>query len=324
MDTGKRTEQKAAMPPAAFPFESRYIEMAGRRVHYVEEGRGAPVLFVHGNPTSSYIWRNILPQVAAGTGRRGIALDLLGFGRSDKLENGEYTLDLHAEVLSGFIEKLGLKDLVLVLHDWGGPLGMWYAARHPENVQGVVLMETFLWDMAWKDFGKFAPVFRLMRSPAGYILIQVMNIFVNRVLPGSVVNKDHMTREVMAWYRKPFPTAASRRAIRVFPQLIPIEGMPESSRKFIDAINASLPRLTCPVLWVKATPGAIVTDHTEFRLTALAARIPRLEIKEFGPGLHYLQEDDPRKLADMIAGWIRGHHLHDLPAEVDRILSEAA
>lgn len=323
MDTATSTG-KQERPSAAFPFKSRYVEAAGHRIHYIEEGRGAPVLFIHGNPTSSYLWRNILPKVAADTGRRGIAPDLLGFGRSDKLEQGEYTLDLHAEVVASFIERLGLKDLVLVMHDWGGPLGMRYAARHPENVQAVVLMETFLWDTAWRDFGPFKPAFKLMRSPAGYVMIQVFNFFVNKVLPGSVINRDHMTREVMDHYREPFPTMASRRAIRAFPRMIPIEGEPEPGRRFIDEINADLPRLTCPVLWIKARPGAVITKETEYRLTALAARLPRLAVKDFGPGLHYLQEDDPHRLAALIAGWIRGHHLNDLPGEIDRILFDAA
>lgn len=323
MDTQVQ-ESGRPRPSAAFPFESRFVEVSGHRVHYVEAGRGAPVLFVHGNPTSSYIWRNILPKVASDAGRRGIALDLLGFGRSGKLEGGEYTLDLHAEVLESFIEKLGLVGLVLVLHDWGGPLGMRYAVRHPGNVQGIVLMETFLWDLAWRDFGKLSPVFRLLRSPAGYLLLQVMNFFVNGILPGSVLRKEHMTREIMEQYRAPFPTVVSRRAVRLFPQMIPIEGKPEESRRFIEEIDLNVAKLACPFLWIKATPGAIISKDTEYRLTALAARLPRFTVKEFGPGLHYLQEDDPLRLAELITGWIRDHHLHNLPNEVDRILFDAA
>ncbi len=319
----RREEACGNVPtPASFPFVSRYIELGSRRIHYVEEGSGAPVLFVHGNPTWSYLWRNILPRVAAQTGRRGIALDLLGFGRSDKLERGEYTLEVHAAVLESFIEKLGLKDLVLVLHDWGGPLGMAYATRHPENVRAVVLMETFLWDAAWKDFGRFKPAFRLMRSPLGYVLLQVMNLFVNRILPASVVNSDRMTPEVMNFYRAPFPSAASRRAIRAFPRLIPIKGRPEASKQFIDEIDRNLPLFDRPALWIKASPGAIITKETEYRLVALGLRLPQLEVKEFEPGLHYLQEDDPQRLADMIAGWIRDHDLQRLPAE--RVLRDAA
>ncbi len=310
-------------PSAEYPFESRYVEVGGRRIHYIEEGSGAPVLFVHGNPTWSYLWRNVLPRVAANTGRRGIALDLLGFGRSDKLESGAYSLDLHAAVLEAFIEKLGLRDVVLVLHDWGGPLGMWYATHHPRKVQGVVLMETFLWDAAWRDFGKFRHAFRLMRSPAGYLMLQMMNLFVERILPGSVVRKEHMTGEVMKRYREPFLTVASRRPIRVFPQLIPIEGKPEPSLRFFDQIDRSLHLLDCPALWITASPGAIITSETEYRLVSLALRMPQLRVVDFGPGLHYLPEDDPEGLADLIARWIRGHNLHGLPSD-SRPLRDAA
>lgn len=311
-------------PSSAFPFESRYVDILGHRIHYIDEGRGAPVLFVHGNPTSSYLWRNVLPVVATDTRRRGIALDLPGFGRSGKLADGNYTLDLYYGVLEGFIEKLGLKDLVLVLHDWGGPLGMMYAARHPGNIQAVALMETFLWDTAWKDFGKLKPAFRLFRSPVGYLMIQVMNFFVNKVLPGSVVRKENMTKEIMDQYRLPFPTVASRRSVRVFPQLIPIEGQPETSRLFIEEIEGRLRQLDVPVLWIKATPGVIITGDTDYRLVALAARLPRLRVEEFGPGLHYLQEDDPGKLVELITGWIKGHNLHNLPSEIDKLLFDAA
>ena len=311
-------------PSAEFPFESHYVTVNGRTIHYIEEGRGAPVLFIHGNPTSSYLWRNVLPGVAAESKRRAIALDLLGFGRSDKLDGAKYTLDLHADMVEAFIAQLGLKDLILVLHDWGGPLGMRYAVRHPENVQAVALMETFLWDMSWKDFGKLAPVFRLMRSPAGYVMLQTMNFFVNKILPGSVIRKQHMTPEVMKRYRAPFPTAASRRSIRAFPALLPIDCSPAESSAFMEEIASGLPKLSCPVLWIKATPGAIITRNTEYRLTALSALLPRLAVAEFGPGLHYLQEDDPERLAEMLAGWIKGHNLHNLPSDIDRILHDAA
>jgi pimeloyl-ACP methyl ester carboxylesterase len=320
----RKEQNESERPSVAFPFESRYVDVLGHRIHYIEEGRGAPILYVHGNPTSSYLWRNVLPAVAANTHRRGIALDLPGFGRSGKMVDGNYTLDRYYKVLEGFIERLDLKDLILVLHDWGGPLGMMYAARHRGNVKAIALMETFLWDTAWRDYGKFRAVFKLLRSPAGYLIIQVMNLFVNNLLPGSVLRKKNMTGEVMDLYRQPFPTVASRRPIRLFPQLIPIEGRPEASRLFIEEIEDSLRRLDVPVLWIKATPGAIITENTAYRLVALAARIPKLAVKEFGPGLHYLQEDDPKRLVGLITGWIKAHSLHNVPSEAEGRQLDAA
>jgi haloalkane dehalogenase len=321
MDINKDTGTR---PTAEFPFESHFVSIGGYRIHYVEQGQGDAVLFIHGNPTSSYLWRNILPQVARKAGKRGVALDLLGFGKSDKPDEVNYTLQLHYDILEGFIEKLDLKNLILVLHDWGGPLGTSYAVRHPGNVRGMALMETFLWNMLWDDFGRFQPIFRLFRSSAGYLLIQVMNIFVNKVLPRSVVQSKNMTKEIMRRYREPFPTIASRRAVRVFPQLLPIECRPVESHAFIEEIELKLPAAKFPVLWIKATPGAIISENTVYRLIALKARLPQLEVKEFGPGLHYLQEDDPEKIVELIVEWMRTNNMIDERAAPPRTYREAA
>ncbi len=302
-------EDAETRPSVEFPFESHFVSIGGYRIHYVEQGQGDPILFVHGNPTSSYLWRNILPQVAGQAGKRGLALDLLGFGKSDKPDDADYTLQWHYDILEGFIQKLDLKNLVLVLHDWGGPLGTSYAVRHPGNVRGMALMETFLWNMLWDDFGSFKPMFKLLRSPVGYFMIQVMNIFVNKVLPGSVVRRKNMTEDVMHYYREPFPTIKSRRAMRVFPQLLSVECRPAESHAFIEEIEQKLPSAKFPVLWIKATPGVIITENTEYRLVALKTRLPQLEVKEFGPGLHYLQEDDPNKIVELIVEWMVTHDL---------------
>lgn len=297
-----------ARPSADFPFDSKFTTIDGHRIHYVELGEGDPVLFIHGNPTWSYIWRNILPAVARETGRRGIALDLLGFGRSDKPE-GEYSLALHERIIEGFIEQLNLKNIVLVLQDWGGPLGTYYAVHHPEKIQGLALMETFLWDMAWKDLGRYKIGFKLFRSPVGYLMIQVMNFFVNKLLPGAVLNTGNLTDEVMRRYREPFPTIPSRKAVRRFPQLIPIEGEPRESCGFIEEIEQKLPGVTFPVMWIKAAPGTIITENTEYRLVALKQRLPQLEVTEFGRGMHYLQEDDPERIVDLLVTWMREKRL---------------
>jgi haloalkane dehalogenase len=311
-------------PPAEFPFVSRFVSIGGYRIHYVEEGKGGPILFIHGNATSSYLWRNILPQVARKTGERGIALDLLGFGKSDKPADINYTLQLHYDILEGFIEHLNLKNIILVLHDWGGPLGAYYAALHPENVRGMVLMETFLWNMLWDDFGKYKQAFKLLRSPAGYLMIQVMNFFVNKVLPRSVARRKNMTKEIMRHYREPFPTIRSRRAVRAFSQHLPIECRPPESYEFIEAIEQRLPAVKFPVLWIKATPGAIISEITVYHLVTLKARLPQLEVKEFGPGLHYLQEDDPQKIAELIVEWMRTNKLAGTKGSNPRGIREAA
>jgi haloalkane dehalogenase len=297
-------EKKIAKPSSDFPFEIRYVSVAGHRISYIESGGGDPVLFIHGNPTSSYLWRNILPGVARDTGSRGIALDLLGFGESDKPGSVAYSLRLHAAIIEGFIEQLDLRKLILVLHDWGGPLGAAYAINHPENVRGIIFMETFLWPLVWKDFGNYAIMFKLFRSPLGHVLIQVMNVFVNNVLPGAVLRKDNMTEEVMHHYRSPFPTIGSRRAIRAFPILLPIEGNPSESDVFLEDIQQRIQNIKIPALWIKAVPGAVLSSNTEYHLHLLQGQLPQLTIKDFGLGLHYLQEENPEKIVELITQWM--------------------
>lgn len=301
----RKEEKKMSRPSADYPFGSRYVFVGGYRIHYVEAGKGEPVLFIHGNPTSSYLWRNVLPKVARDLGRRGIAIDLLGFGKSDKRDDVDYTARLHADIVEAFIEKLDLKNLILVLHDWGGPLGAAYAVNHPDNIAGLVLMETFVWPFAWKDFGRFAPMFRLFRSPLGYIMIQAMNVFVNTILPRSVIHKENMSEEVMRHYREPFLTIRSRKAIRAFPKLLPIAGQPAESDAFIEEVQKKLQEAKFPILWIKATPGAVVSKETDYHLHILQKMLPQLIIKDFGPGFHYLQEDDPERIADLITEWVR-------------------
>lgn len=301
--------QTIKKPSPDFPFESKFVNVNGYKIHYVEEGQGDPVLFVHGNPTWSYVWRNIMPAVAHETGRRSIALDLLGFGKSDK-PGIEYSVTLHYYVLEKFIEQLGLKNIIVVLHDWGGPLGMYYAVHHPDTIRGIVLMETFLWNMCWEDFGKRKGlIFRILRSPAGYFVNQIMNFFVNEFIPAGVLHKENLSNEIMHHYRHPFPSVVSRKAVRAFPQVLPIEGRPDESCEFIERIEQKLPAVKSPVLWIRARPGMIITEDTAYHLIALKERLPRLVVKEFGQGLHFLQEDDPDKVARIIVSWMRENKL---------------
>ena len=287
-------------PSAKFLFESKFIKIDGYKIHYVEKGEGEPILFIHGNPTSSYLWRNILPTVANVTGKRGIALDLLGFGKSDKPDI-EYTLKLHNHIVEKFIEELGLDSLTLVLHDWGGPLGMHYAVHHPKKIKAIALMETFMWDMRWQAFPVLLRViFWLLRSPAGFFLIQVMNIFINQFIPAGVVNKDKLTDEVMRNYREPFPTIKSRRAIRVFPKLLPINGKPRASAEVMKEIETGLSSFTCPMLWILNEQGSL----TEKDIPWLREKIPQITTKNFGQGKHFMQEDNPEKLSQILSDWI--------------------
>lgn len=317
--------KNALVPPAAFPFQSHYIEVLGHRIHWVEQGQGEPVLFIHGNPTSSYLWRNVLPGVARRSGRRTLALDLLGFGKSDKPARVRYSLRLHADVVAGFIQQMGLRNVVLVADDWGGPFSADFALRHPELMQGLVLMETFLWPMSWQD--DFAPEFRtpfrLMRTPLGFLLVQVMNVMVRKLIPEHCPISD----EAMRHYTEALPTIASRRAMREFPKLLAVEGDPADSTAFMEAIWSGLPRLKMPVAWIKARPGVVPSDDfppSLKRLEETRRKLPHLEVLDFGPGYHFLSETNPQRLVELVSGWLIGHGLAAVPLGAPERLAQGA
>lgn len=294
------------MSEPTYPFHSDHVEVMGYRIHYVEHGAGAPVLFLHGNPTSSYLWRNVLPHVADQTGRRGIAMDLLGFGRSDKPDDVRYSLDLHARIVQGFVDALDLHEVVLVADDWGGPLGMHDVVARPERYQAAILMETFLWTFTFEDDfePKFRTPFRLMRGPLGFFFVQVLNMMVKKVIP------EHcpITDEGLQYYLDTMPTVRSRRAMREFVGLNPLHGKPEASVDFMNGLRARLPTLALPVTWLKATPGVVPSDDyppSLRKLEELKTLLPDLRMKSFGPGHHFLAEENPARVVELVVETIR-------------------
>jgi haloalkane dehalogenase len=294
------------MSNASYPFKSAHVEVMGHKIHYVEHGAGQPVLFLHGNPTSSYLWRNVLPHVAERTQRRGIAMDLLGFGRSDKPDQLRYTLDVHARVIQGFVDALELREIVLVADDWGGPLGMHDVVTRSDRYQAAILMETFLWTFTFEeDFEpKFRMPFRLMRGPLGYFFVQVMNMMTKKVIP------EHcpITPEGLQHYLDAMPTVRSRRATLEFVRLNPLHGEPKASVDFIEAIRAALPNLGVPVTWLKPTPGVVPSDDYPPSLNKfeqLKRLLPRMVVKDFGPGHHFLAEENPERLVQLLVECIR-------------------
>ena len=199
---------------AEFPFKSNYVEVYGSKVHYVEEGSGDPILFLHGNPTSCYLWRNIIPYLTAHG--RCIAPDLIGMGKSDKPQLA-YRFSDHYKYVKGFIEKLELEKITLVLHDWGSGLGFNYAMENESNVRGLAFMEAILKPMRWSDFPKdFKLGFKLMRTPIiGWFMISVMNVFVKQILPDATVRE--LAPEEKSIYLEPFKTITSMKPIRQWP-----------------------------------------------------------------------------------------------------------
>lgn len=293
---------------ADFPFQSKFLSIDGSKIHYVEEGKGEnQVLFLHGNPTSSYLWRNILPIVAStGNNNRCIALDLIGFGKSDKPDI-DYNFQDHYKYVKEFIDGLQLdenRNLILVGHDWGGVLGFWYALNHLENIKGMALMETFPFTLSIDDFPpEFAKLLQAFRTQgSGYELIQVQNVFVEQVIPSAVFNRQNLSEVTMNQYREPFPTIGSRKPIRRFPEMLPLDPKMEGETyTIIQKLETALSEFKFPMLLIKGNPGAVISES---RAKWLKEKIPHLVVRDIGPGIHYLQEDNPEVIGNSILDWI--------------------
>jgi len=284
-------------------YPKRSIAVKGLAMACVDQGEGAPIVFLHGNPTSSYLWRNIIPHLA-GQGRC-IAPDLLGMGDSQKLPQsgpGSYTFAQHREYLDGLLEELQLgSEVTLVVHDWGSALGFDWANRHRERVKGIAYMEALVAPVSWAQWPKpMRQLFQAFRSPAGEKLVLEQNIFVEQVLPQSVLRG--LGEAEMAVYRRPFAEAGeSRRPTLTWPRQIPIEGEPEEVVRIVSDYGAWLAQSPLPKLFVNAEPGAILRGE----LRALCRSWPNtteVTVK----GTHFIQEDSPDEIGRAISEWLRG------------------
>jgi len=273
------------------------IEVLGSQMAYLEAGEGPVILFQHGNPTSSYLWRNVIPQVAPYA--RCIAPDLIGMGASDKPDIA-YRVEDHARYFEAFIEALNLTDLVLVLHDWGSALGLDWARRHEDRVRGLALME-FMWPIpTWLDVDSGgAEAFRAFRSDQGRKLLIDQNSFIERILPGGILRT--LTDEEMTAYRKPFLDPASREPVYRFPNELPIAGVPADVWAMAEAYRAWLLETEVPKLFFWAEPGALISP----RLAAwLQTRLKACKSVPLGPGRHFIQEDHADLIGREIAEWL--------------------
>ncbi|WP_170769435.1 haloalkane dehalogenase [Ruegeria lacuscaerulensis] len=283
---------------AEFPFDSKYIEVNGQKIHYVDEGKGAPILFLHGNPTSSYLWRNIIPYAAKG--HRAIAMDLIGMGKSDKPDIPYRFVD-HVPFVDGFIKALGLTNVILVIHDWGSALGFHYASRHPENIRGIAFMEGIIRPMTWAAFpSDFRAGFKMMRTPGlGWALISGLNMFVEKILPSAIVRD--LTQQEMDAYRAPYPTARSRQPVRVWPREIPIDGSPSDMHQIVSAYSQWMGETEIPMLLFYASPGGTIREDG---VAWCRETIQNLQTVDIGPGIHFIQEDNPHLIGDKLADWL--------------------
>jgi haloalkane dehalogenase len=288
---------------SAWAREKRFAGVLGRKIAYIERGTGHPIVFLHGNPTSSFLWRGILPHVEA-SGRRLIAPDLIGMGDSDKIpagaEPGRYRFASHARYLEAFVDEVvGTQPLTLVLHDWGGALGFDWAYRYQQRVRAIAYMETFVAPLTLEDLPEtFHPTLKAVRSSAGEALVLDENMFIEKMVPG--VTQRVLSVDEMAEYRRPFLEAGdSRWPTLQWPREVPLSGEPADVHDRIAAYSAWLKTAPLPKLFIDAEPGVFIAG----RIRRLASSFPN-QHRVVVAGLHFVQEDSPDEIGQAIAGWL--------------------
>ena len=295
------------MPLSVESLPKKYVEVsvAGvtKRMAYVEMGEGDPIVFQHGNPTSSYLWRNIIPHVADMG--RCIAVDLIGMGDSDKLDNASaesYRFVEHRAFLDAAWDALGInQNVTLVIHDWGSALGFNWAQRYPERVKAICYMEAIVGPMpTWNDFPEGPRgVFQGFRSEAGEAMVLTKNVFVEQVLPGSIL-RDLTTAE-MDVYRAPFlHVGEGRRPTLTWPRQLPIAGEPVEVVEIAASYNAWLKTCDIPKLFVSAEPGALLTGDMLAEARSFAN-----QTEVTVAGSHFIQEDSPDEIGQALRSWLK-------------------
>jgi haloalkane dehalogenase len=287
---------------AAPRYDKKRADVLGHQMAYIDEGEGNPIVFLHGNPTSSYLWRNVMPH-CEGLGRL-IAPDLIGMGDSDKLPDSgpdRYRFVEHREYLDALLDQLQIDNAVLVVHDWGSGLGFDWANRHRDRVRGIAYMEAIVRPMSWAQWPEAATgIFKGFRSEAGEGMVLENNVFVYRVLPGSVIRK--LSDEEMAVYRAPFAEAGEgRRPTLTWPRQIPLDGEPADVTEIAESYAKWLAQSDLPKLFINAEPGAIlIGEQREFCRSWPNQREVTVN------GNHFLQEDSPDEIGQAVAEFVRG------------------
>ncbi len=280
----------------------QYASVLGKQMAYIDVGEGDSVLFLHGNPTSSYLWRNVIPHLSDGA--RCVAPDLIGMGDSEALDDpgpDSYRFVEHREYLDDLLAQLDIGDRVtFVIHDWGSALGFDWANRHRNRVKGIAYMEAIVQSVSWEMWPEDArSIFQKMRSPAGEAIILEKNVFVERILPSSILRD--LTEEEMAMYRAPFVVPGeSRRPTLTWPRQIPFEGEPEDVASIVRDYGRWLRESDLPKLFINADPGSILTGaQRDF------CRSWPNQTEVTVPGLHFIQEDSPDEIGSAIREWYR-------------------
>jgi len=282
------------------PTTQHFADVNGKRIAYLEAGSGDPIVLLHGNPTSSFLWRNIIPELEGGG--RVIAPDLIGQGDSEKLPASDgadrYSFEVAFEYLDGLLHEIGAdNNVTLVIHDWGSGLGFYWASLNPESVKGIAYMEAIVMPMSWEDWPESARgIFQGFRSPKGEELVLERNMFVEAVLPSSVMRD--LSDEEMNAYRAPFDNPDSRQPTLNWPRQIPIEGEPANMVELVESYAAFMAGSDIPKLFINADPGSIlVGKQREF------CRGWPNQVEVTVRGLHFLQEDSPQEISQAVATW---------------------
>jgi|TARA_B100001758_G_scaffold230552_1_gene226330 haloalkane dehalogenase len=281
--------------------EKKNINVLGKKMTYVDKGEGDPIIFQHGNPASSYLWRNIIPYLE--NQGRCIAIDLIGMGDSDKLtDNGNNTYSYHIQkqYFDKCLEELEIKEnITFVIHDWGSALGFNWAYEHQESVKGICYMEAIVKKISWEDWPKDAKsIFQGFRSDAGEDLILKKNLFIEGVLPNAIIR--NLTETEMDIYRKPFLKEIDRRPTLDWPRQIPINNEPEDVCKIVDDYSSWMSINEIPKLFINADPGSILTGKQR-EFCRKWKNQQELTVK----GNHFIQEDSPNEIGEAISKWYR-------------------
>ncbi len=281
---------------ATDPHPRKRVKVADSDMAYVDTGSGDPIVFLHGNPTSSYLWRNVIPHV--GDLGRCLAPDLVGMGGSGAAADGGYRFADHARHLDAWFDALALERVVLVLHDWGSALGFDWARRHPERVQAIAYMEALVQARRWEDFPDGRDrLFRALRGEDGERLVREQNFFVEQVLPRSVLRT--LGEAEMEAYRAPFRAPEAREPTLAWARELPIEGAPADVAACVEAYAQWLAWSPLPKLFVNAEPGALLTG----RARRFCRSWPN-QREVTVPGIHYLQEDAPDEIGRALRGFV--------------------
>mgnify|MGYP000010805493 FL=1 len=283
-------------------YEKKFASVKGKQIAYVEEGSGDPIVLLHGNPTSSFLWRNVIPELVESG--RVIVPDLIGQGDSEKLLASEgperYSLEVAYSYVDGLLEIIGaMENVTLVIHDWGTGVGFLWAMRHPAAVKGVAYMEGIVKPVSWSDWPESAVgIFKGFRSDKGEDLILNRNMFIEGVLPSSVIRPLSSTE--MDAYRAPHLETDDRQPLLNWPRQIPIEGEPKDVVALVNEYGAFMAASEIPKLFINADPGSILVG-AQREFCRSWPNQQEVTVK----GLHFIQEDSPVEIGQAVANWLK-------------------